>query len=368
MSTNRKNLLKALVIAGVAPFCALDAAEKTAPADAGGNAAVPAVEQAPAPAAGTRESAARDAVTYPYLGVALETLPAATYCESPLPGVQAVYVLKNSPAEEAGLRSGDILISLDGQKLFFPNQFSALVRSYRPGTEVEIVLLRGGEKLIRTAVIGERRIPAAKHPTRTADVPARDDIRIYINGREISLADGAELGGWISLTPNGILIRDELDVPAEFRRLVARAHAKLPDTRRTLSFLRRQYDDARRSALGKTQQTFSQVFFGQGNSVIIVGNEKGRQITVSRADDDEILFRGNCATQEEIDAIPPEAKKIIDSFTVLKPMPGVESSAPEDDEDDAAAVPAVGDDAAGDENFDEDEVCVPAPEPVEEAA
>ena len=315
MSREKRALLKSLIVAGAGPLCGVPAlAEETRPE------APP-----PAPVVGEAEAAPDAAkkdddvfVRYSYLGLALDTLPAATYCDNSQPGVQAVYVLRNSPAERAGLKSGDILVSLDGQKLFFPNQFSALVRSYAPGTEVKIVLVRGGERIEKTAVIGERRILRRNAPR--PDNHAKDDVRIYINGREISLADGSELGGWISLTPNGILIRDELDLPSEFRRVVSRVQAKLPDRQKMLSELRRQYDDARRAALGKTRQTFSQVFFGKGNSVIIVGDEKGRQVTVSRAGDDDILFRGNCATQQEIDAIPEEARKIIEEFTMLKPM------------------------------------------------
>lgn len=315
MSREKRALLKSLIVAGAFPLCGVPAlAEETRPETPPPAPVVGEAEAAPAPAKKDDDVFVR----YSYLGLALDTLPAATYCENSQPGVQAVYVLKNSPAERAGLKSGDILVSLDGQKLFFPNQFSALVRSYAPGTEVKIVLIRGGEKIEKTAVIGERRILRRNAPR--PDNHAKDDVRIYINGREISLADGSELGGWISLTPNGILIRDELDLPSEFRRVVSRVHAKLPDSQKMLSALRRQYDDARRAALGKTRQTFSQVFFGKGNSVIIIGDEKGRQVTVSRAGDDEILFRGNCATQQDIDAIPEEARKIIDEFTVLKPM------------------------------------------------
>lgn len=317
-----KNMfLKTLILAATLPVCATFAFAENA---------VPAPESdAPAPVVETdpEESVV---VRYSYLGIALDTLPAATYCENSSPGVQVIYVLKGSPAARAGIESGDILISLDGQKLFFPNQFSALVRSYKPGTEVEIVLLRGGEKMTKKAIIGERRIKSDQRAGAT-NTQVKDDVRLYINGREISLADGADLGGWISLTPNGILIRDQLDIPAEFRRLVKRAHSKIPDTQKMLSFLRKQYDDARKAALGKARQTFSQVFFGQGNSVIVVGDEKGRQVTVSRAGDDDILFRGPCTTQEDIDAIPEDAKKIIDSFTVLKPMPIEEVSVGEGD-------------------------------------
>jgi len=254
-------------------------------------------------------------VRYSYFGTAVETLPAASFCENARPGVRVIFVPKESPAAKAGISVGDILISLDGQKLFFPNQLSALVRSYEPGTEVEVEFLRGSEVLKKKVKIGERLIMPMK-----ADMRARDDVRIYINGREFLLADGANFGGWISLTPNGILIRDTLDVPAEFQQLVSRMKSKINDPHRTLEFLRQQYDDARKAALGKAHQAFSQFFYGNGNSVVIVGDNTRREITVSRAEDGKVIFRGNCATQEEIDAIPDEAKKIISAFTQLKPM------------------------------------------------
>lgn len=263
----------------------------------------------------------REVIRYPYIGIALETLPAATSLENSAPGVQVIYVLRKSPAWESDVRIGDILLTLDGQKLFFPNQFSALLRSYKPGDEIEIMLLRNGEKLKKIVTVGERCVRSVPRTAeRNLQKPPCDDIRLYINGRELVLDDDAQKGGWISVTPNGILIRDTIDVPAEFRRLVQRVHSKLPDSQKMLSALKKRYNEARAAALGKARQTFSQVFFGHGNSVIIVGNEKERQVTVSRADDDEILFRGPCATQADIDAIPKEAKEIIDSFTILKPM------------------------------------------------
>lgn len=283
---------------------------------------VPVPDNATVPADEPSDRVRHEVTRYSYVGVALETLPAATYRENSQPGIQVVYVLKGSPADDAGLRVGDILVAFDGQKLFFPNQFSALVRSYTPGTEVAVEFWRNGKMYKVPVTVGERRIHVRKSRPRIDDF-ATDDIRLYVNGREFSFGEGSELGGWISVTPDGILIRDEIDIPAEFRRLVSRAHAKMPDSQRVISFLQKQYEDACNAAIGKTRQTFSQVFYGEGNSVVIVGDEHERRVTVSSADDGKVLFSGKCTTQEEIDAIPADAKAIIDSFTILRPMPVV---------------------------------------------
>lgn len=311
----KHSVLKNLIVAGSLPLCL--AADLNAAAVPAQTKDVPVLEDTIV----VDKKKTENPIRYSYLGIALDALPAATSLESAAPGVQVIYVLQSSPAWDAGIRTGDILLTLDGQKLFFPNQFSALVRSYKPGDEVEIEFLRNGEKLTKKVVVGERRIRSVQRKARSDSSKALpDDIRIYINGREHSLTDGSDFDGWISVTPHGILIRDTLDIPAEFRRLVQRVHSKIPDSQKMLSALKKQYDEARNAALSKARQTFSQVFFGHGNSVIIVGDENGRQVTVSRADDDKVLFRGPCSTQADIDAIPPEAKQIIDTFTVLKPM------------------------------------------------
>ena len=86
--------------------------------------AVPAAQIQPAAVPAEKENPGENVVvSYSYVGVALDTMPAATFRENSRPGVQAVYVLKNSPADKAGIKSGDVLLSLDGQKLFFPTAF-----------------------------------------------------------------------------------------------------------------------------------------------------------------------------------------------------------------------------------------------------
>lgn len=62
------------------------------------------------------------------------------------PGKNAedVAVLPGSPAERAGIISGDILLSLDGVKLDQAHSFSSLIRQKTVGKTVSVVVLRAG--------------------------------------------------------------------------------------------------------------------------------------------------------------------------------------------------------------------------------
>ncbi|MGA2546281.1 MAG: PDZ domain-containing protein [Rectinemataceae bacterium] len=61
-----------------------------------------------------------------------------------------------SPAAEAGLRVGDILVSLDGRPICDPADLMTALDAARPGAELPIAILRSGEKKELVA------IPAAK--------------------------------------------------------------------------------------------------------------------------------------------------------------------------------------------------------------
>ena len=68
-----------------------------------------------------------------YLGVGVESLPTALTSQMPSVlsegcGVLVADVAAGSPAEKAGLKQNDILISYDDQRLYSPEQFVKLVR------------------------------------------------------------------------------------------------------------------------------------------------------------------------------------------------------------------------------------------------
>ena len=82
-------------------------------------------------------------------GVSLEHLGPRMrrYLDVPA-GVLVLETLEESPAEDAGLRAGDVIVEADGARVFTPGHFSLAVSLHR-GEELHVVVFRDGE-LYRT--------------------------------------------------------------------------------------------------------------------------------------------------------------------------------------------------------------------------
>lgn len=68
-------------------------------------------------------------------------------------GLQIARIAAGSPAQQAGLQLGDVLVSLDGQPLNSISQVQALLAARTPGTPVSIGLTRATQSLTVTAVL-----------------------------------------------------------------------------------------------------------------------------------------------------------------------------------------------------------------------
>ncbi|HSJ16225.1 MAG TPA: M20/M25/M40 family metallo-hydrolase [Longimicrobiales bacterium] len=71
-------------------------------------------------------------------------------------GVLLGGVSAGSPAEQAGLRKGDVLIGLAGRDVSDLQGMTDVLRQHRPGDQVEIVVLRDGRELRLSATLGSR--------------------------------------------------------------------------------------------------------------------------------------------------------------------------------------------------------------------
>lgn len=96
------------------------------------------------------------AVARGLLGVVAEDHPAAMpvslQAQTPQ-GAMVTLVAPGSPAEKVGIRYGDLIIAINGERLESAAQLRTRVSLLRPGTTLAIKLLREGEPLTVTAVL-----------------------------------------------------------------------------------------------------------------------------------------------------------------------------------------------------------------------
>lgn len=63
-------------------------------------------------------------------------------------------VEEGGPAAKAGIRTGDIITEVDGQRVHSGEELIVKIRSHRPGDELELTLTRGGKEQTMTLVLG----------------------------------------------------------------------------------------------------------------------------------------------------------------------------------------------------------------------
>jgi len=100
-------------------------------------------------------------VTRGFLGISGQTvpLPARVIRHFILPqetGVYVVQVMKGSPADNAGVKEGDVIISLADQTTSTVDDIHKLLTKERIGKELGIVLLRGWTQTLEANVIPDR--------------------------------------------------------------------------------------------------------------------------------------------------------------------------------------------------------------------
>lgn len=71
-------------------------------------------------------------------------------------GVLISQVVEDSPAAKAGLEDGDVIVAFEGKSLDDYAGLTKAVRSFKPGTEVTVTVIREGKKQDVTVELGER--------------------------------------------------------------------------------------------------------------------------------------------------------------------------------------------------------------------
>ena len=105
----------------------------------------------------TQQLIAEGAVARGFLGVQYGPASTALIRDENLPRgtAEVAGVEDGSPADEAGLEAGDLILSVDGEELRNHLQLGEVVSSKRPGEEVTLTIDRGGERMELTATLGQ---------------------------------------------------------------------------------------------------------------------------------------------------------------------------------------------------------------------
>ena len=95
-------------------------------------------------------------------------------------GALVSQVLEGSPADEAGINTGDVIIEYDGEEISFSTELPQLVGRTKIGDKVKLLVMRNGKEEALTLKIGE--LPGAEKPaSEIAKSHAKDSNSLGLN-------------------------------------------------------------------------------------------------------------------------------------------------------------------------------------------
>ena len=80
-------------------------------------------------------------------------------------------VVDESPADDAGILKGDVIVAFNGKRIDDGEDLTVAVRKVKPKTEVKVDLIRNGEKMTLKAVIGKTKDLASVFAWDSKDYP-----------------------------------------------------------------------------------------------------------------------------------------------------------------------------------------------------
>ncbi|RIL11693.1 MAG: hypothetical protein DCC75_01870 [Proteobacteria bacterium] len=115
-----------------------------------------------------------------WLGIGIQNLSedlAQSFNYPDTEGALVGHVEAGSPADKAGIKQGDIVVRMDGQKIKNVNQLRNSVASTSPGSKLKLEIVRDGRKESMTAKVGE--LPA-QGKEEMQEEPAENDLGIVV--------------------------------------------------------------------------------------------------------------------------------------------------------------------------------------------
>jgi serine protease Do len=124
---------------------------------------------------------AHGSVTRGFIGVQIQPVTADIADSLGLKTAQGALVAEPqaaSPAEKAGVKAGDVIVSVNGETVTDARNLARRISAMAPGTSVKLGVIRGGKEDALTLTLGElpkerqaRAEPEEQHDTRSTDLP-----------------------------------------------------------------------------------------------------------------------------------------------------------------------------------------------------
>ena len=134
---------------------------------------------------------------------------------SAVEGVLVEKVFENSPAERAGLKSGDIILGFNNHVVDNTGQLSVMVSTTRSGQEIPVDILRDGKKMTMNTVVADRDEFLASAQGQQAQAPDDFDVRNWYGMELISFTP--DVASALDMKPmDGLYVRRvDADSPAD---------------------------------------------------------------------------------------------------------------------------------------------------------
>jgi serine protease Do len=124
-------------------------------------------------------------------------------------GAVVVNVEKGSPAEQAGLKVGDVILSYNDRKLENPNELPRLVAATKPGEKAKLEVWRNGKREQLAATVGEFASETTAASSRQAPAKAASSNNLGLVVRELPPEGRKALG-----VDYGLVVEDVTGGPA----------------------------------------------------------------------------------------------------------------------------------------------------------
>ena len=164
---------------------------------------------------------ASGAVKRGYLGVAIQRLSSDIAAGLGLPkdkGEIVATVEPGGPAARAGIRQGDVILTVGGREVDYDNSLSYLVATTPIGTTVPVELMRDGKRVRINAIIAQR--PSEAVVAQRAGLPGEDDAPAAEDTSKAPGIEAARASLGITLQPLTPVLRQQLKIDEKVQGVV----------------------------------------------------------------------------------------------------------------------------------------------------